>query len=290
MDEAGGLRRVELERGRFGLERGRFGLYWLEIAGLPDGVTAVVVADVDGNPGPCAESAIESIAAEMTAWLPAGTEIRWFICHGWEDAEHSAPAVVEATFSAGFQPPAWRRMPRSHFEDGILNRRLGDPPQDLRDRVLEAGGEFEEPRVHRYRVVDVATLPLPHHLFKCLYADDFRREVDRYPEDSLQGSQAFYAAMTPERSQLCDYHRRLDWVAIANRAVQIVGEVGEEPDRDQLYCAVMESGLSAADTAMLHSLFGDPIVVGSENRYINGQHRGCGLRLSGASRTVIEAD
>jgi len=96
--------------------------------------------------------------------------------------------------------------------------------------------------------------------------------------------------MTRERAQSCFYHRDLDWVGIAAKAVELVEQLGESPEPRRLDKAINSTELSDGEIGMLHSLFWDSIVVGSERRYTNGQHRGCALRLSGAKRTVVSGN
>lgn len=263
-----------------------FGLYWMQMVDGVGGDRLVVITCVDGSPGPSPVNRIEDLATQLSTRLPDDRPIRWITNLDPALDAFKQDQFVEAMFADTFEAPTWKRWSRTQIESAIVGH-LSKLPEDLHEQVLAAGGIFDEERRYTYRVVSVESLPAPADLFRCRYADEFSQAKAAHPQDSGAAAQQFYENLTVERAAICRYHA-MDWVTIANAAVEIVERLGACPDKDEIAEALRSSELPAAEQWMLESLFGsDAIALTSEGRYFNGQHRGCGLRLSGADRVVV---
>ena len=137
------------------------------------------------------------------------------------------------------------------------------------------------------RLLAVHQLPAPHWPYQCHFVDQF----DEQAEDAQPGrGGAQYLAYLDEMGatgrESCHYHRS-DWWAVAEAAQDLLAQHGPRPDMDVIAPAVDALPLSTTDKRWLYSIFADPIVVGSDGTFINGQHRGCALRFSGWPVAVI---
>lgn len=274
---------------RISFKRDRFGLYWVETVDDRQENLVVIIMDVVGNHGPSAVNGIEMIAEQLTGRLPTSRPIRWVTgCEPALDAL-DRDEFVEARLLPDSGGVAWTHHSRGDLEGGLV-RPLTALPEDLLERVLANGGELDEVPTYTYRIVDVASLPLAHNLFRCKFADRFAAEIEEELDESTAGAVRFYAWLTGDQTSQCRYHR-VDWVAIADASVAILEQLGCQPDDAELTTAINGAGVREPERAMLASLFGyDAIAISSDQTYQNGQHRGCGLRLSGAARVVIAAD
>ena len=155
----------------------------------------------------------------------------------------------------------------------------------MRDQGSDGQDNDDDGPVLRLLAVD--QLPAPHGPFRCDFGDKF----DEQAEDAQPGrGGAQYLAYLDEMGatgrESCHYHQS-DWRAIAEAAQELLAQHGSRPDTDVIGAAADALPLSTKDKRWLYSLFADPIVVGSDGTFINGQHRGCALRFSGWPVAVV---
>lgn len=265
-----------------------FGIYWLRL--YADGEARVaVVTEVPGNPGQSVMNASETVveeierrfnvdAASLMSFLvmPSGftgdTQKAWRV--------HLAPAT------------RWNKVTLADIE-GVIGRRLAPLPAhaDLLDRVLALGGdpedEIQEPV---FETIAVEELPPPHLPFKCALADRFETmkaqsgAEDDDEADAAALGQRFLASLTPEDRATCTFHAA-NWRSIADESVRIL-EGSPSANEDELVARAGASSLPEQERRWLVSLFAQPVLV-HEQSFGDGQHRGCALRFSGASRAVV---
>lgn len=141
--------------------------------------------------------------------------------------------------------------------------------------------------------VRVSEIPMPHLLFKCLYAQRSLELVERY-KDSYEGDpgragREFLARLTDEEASRCSYHRA-DWRTVAALSVAVLARLQEGQARDKAIATLARRfSLSAEDQSALRWLFWDPIHWGFEAEELaNGQHRVCALKRAGVEYCVVE--
>jgi hypothetical protein len=142
-----------------------------------------------------------------------------------------------------------------------------------------------------FEAIPVNELPPPHGPYQCQHIDRFKKMLGGSESfaKSLVAGRAFIDSLTPDDLRTCPYHRP-NWKRIAEASAQIVAQHPSAEGDD--YIAAAEAWrMPARDRRWLVALFGDPIVL-SEKRthYVNGQHRGCGLRFSGAELAAVVVD
>jgi hypothetical protein len=141
-----------------------------------------------------------------------------------------------------------------------------------------------------FRLIPIAHLPWPHEPFRCVHAARFTeletQDREAGQTESRVTGQRFLSGLTQDDRQRCYFHQA-DWLAIATAAETIFGVTGERPDDDRVLTLVASCGLPRLEQVWLESLFSDAIVVSSTGWYINGQHRGCALRFSGARNALV---
>jgi hypothetical protein len=101
----------------------------------------------------------------------------------------------------------------------------------------------------------------------------------------------FIASLTAEEVKACYYHHA-DWATIADESVRVIEAVGRL-EREYDYLTEARRGVLSdqeeifgSDLKWLVSLFEQPIII-TGGSYTGGQHRGCALRFSGASRAAV---
>ena len=135
-----------------------------------------------------------------------------------------------------------------------------------------------------FEAVLVARLAPPFNPYKCVHRERFKAVFGGGPY-RIEKAREFVASLTSEDISKCWYHQA-DWAAIADESIRILQTAGTMQPVGRYAAAARESGLTGDDRRWLISLFDDPIVA-DEAGYTNGQHRGCALRFSGASRAAV---
>lgn len=265
----------------------RFGIYWLRL--YTDGEARVaVVTEVPGNPGQSVMNATETVVEEI--------ERRFDI-----DAASLRSYLVMPSGFTGETQKAWRvhLVPAIRWDkvtlpdiEGVIGQRLAPLPAhaDLLGRVLALGGdpedEIQEPV---FETIAVEELPPPHLPFKCALADRFETmkaqsgAANDDQADAAALGQRFLASLTPEDRATCAFHAA-DWRSIADESVRIL-ERSPSANENKLVGLASSCLLPQPERRWLVSLFDQPLLV-HEGSFGDGQHRGCALRFSGASRAV----
>ena len=194
--------------------------------------------------------------------------------------------------SPQWQMPEWRTVTREDIE-GHVGCALPDLPahDELYQRVLERGGGTV-PNIYRdvFEAVNVKDLPPFHNPSRCAHHSTFELLVDMAKgplwshDDDLKIGQQFMLTLTSEKVAECRFHNA-NWKAIADESVQIINGLGQQ-DASVYQRAAEQSRLSGEDRRWLISLFNAPIKV-EGGSYIDGQHRGCALRFSGAAQAAV---
>ncbi|MHB8190671.1 MAG: hypothetical protein ACYDHP_09695 [Ferrimicrobium sp.] len=270
------------------------GIYWLRLYALDAGSFVVILTEVPGNPGPSITNGIsrifESICREHKLDL---THVIFFEVWPLGVFQNQKAQYRRVSF---YPSSAWEEVTLKQIENMVR----GDLPklpnhEELYRQVLALGGG-----VHRensrpiFEAMLVAKLPPPHGPSRCKYKDRFDQiannigaEADGSSHDDLEAGRRFLATLTPEDRASCQYHRA-NWKAIADESVRILEQLGR-CDQENYKARAELSDLDDEDRRWLVSLFDDPIRA-DEDEYSNGQHRGCALRFSGASRAAIHVD
>jgi hypothetical protein len=142
----------------------------------------------------------------------------------------------------------------------------------------------------QFRVVRVTSIPYSHNPSNCDHHEFFDHDA---PWDGRAGRR-FFENLTEDQLRSCTYHQLADWKLVAKRSVELFRAY-----RDRLVSELVDLlgegapltalGLSASDRAHLFWLFADPIVWGGDApTVVNGQHRTCAIRASGAAQCVID--
>ncbi len=105
-------------------------------------------------------------------------------------------------------------------------------------------------------------------------------------KDKLDVGRRFLASLTADERAQCRYHKA-DWRAIADASAGIVDRLSGSRNADYAEAA-HKVKLPERDRRWLLSLFVMPIDLSDgRDSYVNGQHRGCALRFSGAERAAV---
>jgi hypothetical protein len=105
--------------------------------------------------------------------------------------------------------------------------------------------------------------------------------------NELEAGTRFLASLRPEDLRSCPYHN-LGWKRIADASALILQSMGRR-DPDAYVAEAKKTRFRARDKDGLISLFDDPVTI-EGGRYVNGQHRSCALRFSGAERAAVVVD
>lgn len=150
----------------------------------------------------------------------------------------------------------------------------------------------DDPRQElQWRVVPVAGLPFPHHLFKCPLEEEHKRmlvEAGGVPEcrsTAEERRRAFELFVTrfSDRIDTCPYHQP-DWRLAAEMASAAVDATGQDQD----WFDVLEtSGLDRETEWAVWESGYEPIWIDGD-RLGNGQHRVCAMKVARTVRCPIE--
>lgn len=264
-----------------------FGIYWLRLySGGGDYVA--VVTEVPGNPGGSVMNASEAIVTEIRRRFAINAvELNsYLVIPGGRTGD------IHMAWQVHVRPKIrWDKVTFADIE-GVLGQRLEPIPAhaDLLGRVVALGGdpedEIEEPV---YEAIAVNDLPPPHNPFKCALFERFKtmKAQSGETDDDAQAAaigRRFLASLTAEDRATCDFHA-VDWRAVADESVRIL-EGSPSAGEDELITLARSTQLPDRERRLLVSLFAEPVLV-HEDSFGDGQHRGCALRFSGASRAVV---
>jgi hypothetical protein len=263
-------------------------IYWLRLYRRASGRFAALVSEVPGNPGMSVTNGVSMIQKAIAAKFHIDEDLidlvviwpkmRWV----GGPVERSSRSRVPADVDAEWSSLSWKRI---ESEVGAIPE-LPDH-EKLFKRVLALGGRARETTAAVWEAVPVTSLPPPHHPFKCKYAERFDAMVGaaKSHKAHLAAGRRFLDSLTAEERAECRYHKA-DWAAIANASAEVVDELAGRTDADYRAAAGRRK-LAAREKTWLIGLFAMPIDLSDgRDSYVNGQHRGCALRFSGAERAA----
>lgn len=142
-----------------------------------------------------------------------------------------------------------------------------------------------------WRVVPVASLPFPFHLFRCPFVERHLRAlkaVGGRPDDYAtpeQCSRAFRLFLTDVAAELttCPYHQP-DWNLATERAIDAVRR---GPIDAGSWVTAETQGLDHETAWAAWNFFAEPIWINGD-RLGNGQHRVCAMKCAGVLEAPIE--
>jgi hypothetical protein len=109
-------------------------------------------------------------------------------------------------------------------------------------------------------------------------------------DDDANAGKRFFESLEDADFAGCEYHQGVDWLAIVRTSVRLFRRLKELPV-SQLDAAIIAARLPEAELWWLASLFRQPIVWRKHSpQVIDGQHRICAVRASGARLCVIDHD
>ncbi len=266
------------------------GIYWLRLyAGQVAHVA--VLTEVPGNPSFSVTNGISQIASylhERFGTLPSQLVI--FVI--WPRGANGLDPSVVHRVRFGQSAP-WPESSRGEIE-ALVGAPLPELPEhgELYGRVLDLGGGTTQGRRRPiFEALAVSDLPPPHRLFRCLHAARFDSLAARTSAASVSGitpgvdiGQLFLDSLTPADIKACPRHAG-GWKSIADESVRII-ETNAGGDSADYVAEARRGHLPHDDLAWLVSLFRDPVDI-SGRAYIDGQHRACALRFSGAERAAV---
>jgi hypothetical protein len=266
----------------------RRGIYWLRLYEGPGDYVAILT-EVPGNPAMSVSNAIEQIVAYLQAKFGVRRDgLTLFEIWPRGALAPEAPYVSQVDLEPS---PTWQTSARREIETRVgasLPELPGHAELYRRVRAL-GGGTTAEPRRPVFRAFPVVAFPPPAP-FRCAHAARYerilrsiRRGADQDVDARREAGCRFLASLTEADRAVCPYHAG-DWKSVAEESVRIIETLGPQ-DPDAYIRAASGSDLPPRERRWLVSLFRDPIEA-SEGGYIDGQHRACALRFSGASHAA----
>lgn len=262
---------------------------WARVFSGP-ATSVITLTEVPANLGGGVINRVELFCRELACEMTL-TNSRWFTCIpagfcGMEEARWS-----EVTFGdpATLEIPTWNPTTLADVAAIVGGPWPGMPEHSaLVQMVLDAGGQLEEPvPTTMFDIAPVETMPAPHEPFKCAHHDRFRAmRAQNSAADEVEIGQRFIASLTADDYLACRFHAA-DWKKIAAAAVTAIRTHGSNPTRRQLDAACAAAGLTSTESGWFSSLFGSESIQLGGGQYLNGQHRGCAIRASGAAEFVV---
>jgi hypothetical protein len=262
-----------------------------------DGRRAVVLLlEPQDNPGRSSVNAAEDLIDDLQRAFGALGELRVFV--RFLDTP-TADKWIELI--AGRERVEFQRHPLDHV-DSLLGHPLApEPPNATCARLGGAGHpllalvpppEPERNRLDDLAVVSVADLPWPHNPARCQWHERYQLLQGLYPSGCRAPAIGAHWFLTLDEAAFaaCPYHEA-DWKRIASVAVTVFHTLRDEDDVDTAIAAVRRALGDSAEATWCVSLYLDPLVWSPGHAtVVNGQHRSCALKASGAPLCVIDVD
>ena len=266
------------------------GIYWLRLYQLRGGRFQALITEVPGNNGMSAGNGASMIHKAIAKKFSIDMAALDLVIIWPKLRNFGARRLERASYSLKTES-GWQQVKREDVEAVVGKLPPLPDHADLFSRALACGGRVRASFRDVFGAIPVSELPPPHGPYQCQHADRFEKMLGQSEAHTkaLAAGRRFIDSLTPDDLRACRYHRP-NWKRIAEASAQIVdGLPGAE--RDQYNAGAEGWRMPATDRRWLVSLFADPIVL-SEKRdhYVNGQHRGCGLRFSGAERAAVVVD
>lgn len=137
----------------------------------------------------------------------------------------------------------------------------------------------------QFRVARVASLPYAHNPSNCTHYEGLFDKAAEW--DGAEGRR-FFESLSAEQLAFCYYDQLADWRLVADASVTLF-RTFESRTVSELQDAIETWSLPSNERNHVFWIFADPIVWGDkEATIINGQHRLCAIRASGAILCVID--
>jgi hypothetical protein len=260
-----------------------------------DGEAVVALAvELDDNPGASIANDAEQLS-ERSATVFGGKQ-RVFLHFPGTGTTWTEVIFPEPGARADFH----REMPHAEIE--ALVGAIVVVAADAMSSAHEIGGTRhpllalippKQPERHllaEMEAVQVADLPWPHNPSRCAHIERFnevRQLYDAGPDGHIPAGAHFFVSLIDSDFAACRYHQR-DWRAIAAASVTLLDQLPHDADTSEILTAASTLLPSGADLNDLTYLFTDPIAwAPGETSIINGQHRTCALKASGAAECVV---
>jgi hypothetical protein len=260
-----------------------------------DGQGIALVIDPEDNPGRSAVNAAESLVAALRRAFVGAATLRVF---AWFARTSLERQWFELAVRDGMGFP---RVEHQIVEE-LVGETINLPPdEEGRCRDLVGGDhpllalvpppEPERSPLGDLVVVAVADIPWPHNPAGCTRHTRFEEIRALYPQSGhpppAAGAQWFLSLGEADFAA-CEYHQA-DWCRIAEVSVDVLRELEPDGDLDDVLAAVNSRLEDPIETRWCVSLFGHPIAWNpGQDSVVNGQHRSCALRASGAIWCVAD--
>lgn len=270
------------------------GLCHLRVYTSNDGALLGLAIDLDDNPGLSIVNGAEALASRVASVF--GRQARLFLVFPSSRTTWTEVLDTEPAGRAQFRSD----VPHSEVESLVGDRIVLPPPGPCTADIL--GGprhpllalippeEEERHLLADMQSVAVADLPWPHNPSRCAHSDRFNAIRTLYDDDfdgHIPAGAHFFLSLGQNDFDACDYHDH-DWISIAAASVKLLDQLPPDADREQIANAVSNLLPNGSDQRELLYLFSDPIVwAPGETSIINGQHRSCALRASGAPECAV---
>lgn len=264
------------------------------------GTAIVLLLAPTDNPGRSPVNAPEQLHADLQRAFGTLGELRVFVAFaGAPHEEYWTELVVADKGAITFAFHSTREI------DALIEERVMLPGPQAATCADLAGADhsllalLKDPESDRnpiddLAVVAVADLPWAHKPARCAHAGRFEQLEAHYPPSrgartAAIGAQ-WFLTLTEGDIAACGYHRS-DWPRIADVAVAVYRALTPGAALETALTAVGDAIIDPCDLGWCESLFIDPIVwcPGAPN-VVNGQHRTCALRASGAGLCIVDVD
>jgi hypothetical protein len=274
----------------FSMPRSYRGIYWLRLYQLQGGRFQALVTEVPGNNGMAVGNGASMIHRAIARQFAIDTKDLDLIAI-WPKLRYFGARRIEPASYHVKAEPGWRQISRPKIEAVVGKLPPLPDHAELFRSVLGCGGRARESHREVFEAIPVAKLPPAHYPYQCAHFDRFKEMLGRSEAHAraLAAGRRFIDSLAPEDLNACRYHRA-NWKRIADASAEILAQ---QPgaEGDVLTEAAAALRMPAKDRRWLVSLFADPIVLSDKRAsYINGQHRGCGLRFSGAEMAAVVVD
>lgn len=264
------------------------------------GVAIVLVCAPTDNPGGSPVNAAEHLHIDLQRAFGTLGELQVFVA--FADAPHEeywTELVIANQGAISFSHHSTREIEVLIGESVVLPdphaatcAALGGTKHSLLALLKEP--EPDRNPIDDLVVVAVADLPWAHRPARCAHANRFEQLEAHYPPSSGARTAAigahWFFTLTDDDIAACGYHRP-DWSRIADVAVAVFRALAPGAPPEAALTAVGDAIVDPCDREWCESLFTDPIVwyPGAPN-VVNGQHRTCALRASGAGLCVVDVE
>jgi hypothetical protein len=275
---------------------GHQSLAWVRVYKLAERQAIALALNPLDNPGASVVNNAEGLVADLRRAFSVLGQLRVFVRFPDDPRDEGWTEIIDGAMGVEFERYAVEDLEALVGKEVVIPKGLmptcaglgGDHHPLL---ALIPAPEQERNPIDDLAVVAVADLPWPHNPGACRWRDRFEDVSNLYP--SSRHSEPAVGAhwfLTLNRGdfEACPYHGA-NWKRIAETSVAVFRELDEQAERLEALEAVHEAFGDSPDGTWCASLFSDPIVWSPDQQsVVNGQHRSCALRASGAELCVVD--